>query len=296
MNYNLLENGTTITRIDVSFGNIKALPILPLHLETLVADHNFRLEEIPTLPWTLRVLSICLTGVQCLSGLPNTLEELYVSENPGIGLSSLMLPQNLKVLVADCCELEDLPSVLPSGLVTLSVDGNYLEMLPELPSTLQTLIASNNQLCEVSASVSMLPMLSVLQIHNNLLRCLPPLPGSLRELNCSENHLTRLPMLPESLEVFVFFGNPLVYEILHKRICPQDYINGINRFARFVARERIYNKVRSWMIQRKRLTTHPSFSSTSSFLSVSSCCFVDYLPPSPSATSHTHAEDEFIFL
>jgi hypothetical protein len=315
MDYNLMENGTTITRIDVSFGKIKTLPILPLHLEILVADNNFRLEEIPKLPMSLRVLSICLTSVQCLSGLPPTLEELYVSENPGIQLPAV-LPQNLQILVADCCELEVLP-VLPSCLTTLSVDGNHLEKLPELPSTIQTIIASNNQLLQVSQTpeLSKLRGLSVLYIHNNVLRRLPELPPTLLELNCSENNLKRLPVLPASLQVFVFFGNPLVYEILHKRIRSHEYINRINHFSRFMATEVIRKNVFSWIQQKHAMESvavggggggtwdsysknSSSFSSISSFCSISSSHLIDYPPPPATSTptAMSTPEDEFVFL
>jgi hypothetical protein len=306
MNYNLLENGTTITRIDVSFGKIKSLPILPLNLEILVADNNFRLEEIPKLPLSLRVLSICLTSVQCLSGLPDSLEELYVSENPGIQLSRF-LPRNLRVFVADCCELEVLP-VLPPSLTTLSVDGNHLDILPQLPSTIQTIIASNNQLLNISkeTQISALSELAVLQIHNNVLRRLPELPPKLVELNCSENNLKRLPRLPESLRVFVFFGNPLVYEILHKRICPQDYINRLQRFSRFIAQEVICKTILFWIEKRKQprgklgaldSESNTSFSSMSSFCSISSCYSIDYILPATNIPPPTYtSEDEFVFL
>ena len=311
MNYNLLENGTNITRIDVSFGIITSLPILPLHLEILVADNNLRLEHIPTLPPSLRVLSICMTSVQCLSGLPPTLRELYVSENPGIQLPD-MLPPHLQVFVADCCELESLPPRLPPSLTTLSVDGNYLEILPELPQTIQTIIASNNQLLQVSQTVdfSELRNLKVLYVHNNVLRRLPALPPSMVDLNCSENNLKRLPMLPESLCLFVFFGNPLVYEILHKRIPPQKFINRLQRFSRFMAKEKICKNILLW-VEKKRLTNgnstetwdaysknSSSFSSMSSFCSISSSYSIDYLFPAtlpPTAATST-PEDEFVFL
>jgi hypothetical protein len=310
MDYNLMENGTTITRIDVSFGNIKALPILPLHLEILVADNNFRLEEIPKLPMSLRVLSICMTSVQGLSGLPPTLEELYVTENPGIQLPA-ELPPYLRVLVADCCELEELPQ-LPPRLMTLSVDGNYLEILPELPETIQTIIASNNQLLRLSKTFdfSNLGDLSVLYVHNNVLRRLPSLPPSLVDLNCSENNLKRLPRLPESLQSFVFFGNPLVYEILHKRIRPQEYINGLQRFSRFMAKETICKCLLSWVEKKKfrgghsggwdsytQASSSSPFSSMSSFCSISSFYSIDsLLSATNTGAASCTPDEEFVFL
>ena len=330
MNYNLLENGTTITRIDVSFGILHTLPILPLQLEILVADHNHELEELPSLPQTLRVLSICMTGVQSLTRLPPTLEELYVSDNPGILLPD-ELPSHLQIFVANCCELEDLPPTLPPCLRTLSVDGNYLEILPELPLTLQTIIASNNQLLQVSQTLDLSELceLSVLHVHNNVLRRLPELPPKLVELNCSENNLKRLPRLPESLRSFVYFGNPLDYEILHKRIPPQEYINRLERFSRFMAQEKICTNVWAWTERTRwmdgggggggagaggreatadggkdstwntpsKVVSFSSFSSMSSFCSISSSHSIDYLfTATISPASPCHSDEEFVFL
>lgn len=287
MNYNLLENGNNITRIDISFGNIKALPILPLNLEILHADNNFELECIPVFPIGLRVLSICLTGITYLTGLPNTLEELYVSENPGITIDNL--PSNLKTFIANSCELERVPT-LPEGLLTLMVDGNYLEELPTLPSTIQILIASNNELLLVPVDITNLTELTVLLIQNNVIRWLPPLPHRLKELNCAENNLKRLPMLPETLTDFVFFGNPLIYEFHNKRVSSKDYVNAVNRFVRFMSLSRIRRWIFDYIEKTKDTFIHssnPSFSSMSSFLTVSS------IDPWLSPEYH---EDEFIFI
>jgi Leucine-rich repeat (LRR) protein len=297
MNYNLLENGNNITRIDISFGEIKRMPILPLNLEILIADNNFSLESLSFIPPTLRVLSICLTGIQFLTSLPNTLEELYVSENPGILIDKL--PMNLKIFVANCCELEELP-VLPPRLLDLEVDGNYLEDLPTyLPPTIKTIIASNNQILRISTSIADLNNLSVLMIQNNVIRVLPPMPPYIKELNCAENNLKRLPSLPDSLISVVFFGNPLIYEFDHQRVSSKDYINKINRFVSFyylsILRMRITDFVKkkktpsqsthdNWDAYSKRSF---SLSSMSSFLTVSS---VD-----PWFPSDSH-EDEFVFI
>jgi Leucine-rich repeat (LRR) protein len=266
MNYNLLEDSKSITRIDISFGHIKNLPILPLKLEMLYADNNFELEEIPQLPMCLRVLSICLTGVQELVGLPETLEELYISENPGIYIDKL--PTNLKIFVADLCELEFIPSPLPKSLLTLSLDANYLEKLPELPSDMEVLIVSNNQIVKLSIS-TLPPKLSVLNIKNNLIKSLPsPLPSTLIDFNCSENNLKKIPDLPSSVVSFVFFGNPLVYEF-NKEIKPQDYVNRTNRFIRFMASLTICKCIyRYWLLSR--IKNSPTFSSNVSVFSMSS--------------------------
>jgi hypothetical protein len=291
MNYNLLEKGTSITRIDISFGHIKSLPILPLKLETLYADNNFELEELPKLPMGLRVLSLCLTGIHVLDGLPDSLEELYISENPGITVNQL--PQNLKVFVADLCELESIPSPLPKELLTLSVDANYIEELPELPETLEILVVSNNQLLDLSTS-TLPPRLSVLNMKNNFIKAVPsPLPSTLIDFNCAENNLKRLPDLPTTLGSFVFFGNPLIYEFHNKRIKPQDYINKTNRFMRFMALSRLCRWFYSyWLLNsvKKSPTFSSSMSISSNHSSYASFSSIDRW------TIPDSSEDEFILI
>lgn len=297
MNYNLLENGTTITHIDISFGNIKTIPILPLKLETLYVDNNFDLEELPRFPSTLRILSICLTGVQELVGLPDTLEELYISENPGILVDRL--PPNLRIFIADLCELESIPEPLPKGLVVFSVDANYLEWLPELPETLETLVASNNQILQLPS----LPIgLKVLSIQNNFIKNLPKaLPPTLQDFNCAENYLKRLPWLPELVETFIFFGNPLIYEFHNKRISPKEYVNKTNKFIYLMSLSTIRNWMLRWLYRRFHQATYNAIGGLGSGLGLSSSMCSSYgsfasISSIDRWSIAEHPEDEFIFI
>lgn len=291
MNYNLLENGTTITHIDICFGNIKKVPILPLKLETLYVDNNFDLKELPNIPSTLRILSICLTGIQELVGLPDTLEELYISENPGIQLNSL--PSNLKIFIADLCELESIPDPLPRKLLTLSVDANYLEQLPKLPDTLDTLVVSNNQLSKLPS----LPIgLKILSIQNNFIKNLPKLfPPKLRDFNCAENYLTRIPTLPESLENFVFFGNPLIYEFHNKQFSPKEYVNKINKFIYFMSLSTIRYWMIRWLYRRFHNSTYNAISVFGSSMCSSYGSFAS-ISSTDRWSIAEHPEEEFIFI
>jgi Leucine-rich repeat (LRR) protein len=284
MNYNLIENGTDIIRIDISFGHIKTLPILPLKLEELCADNNFDLEELPALPSTLRILSICLTGVKDLQWLPETLEELYISENPDIHIGTL--PSRLEILFADSCELEMLPH-LPSGLKMLSVDANYLVELEGLPDSLETLVASNNEIIRISTIPT---NLRVALIHNNVIKRLPELPAGLIELNVSENNLRRLPMLPASLFNFVYFGNPLIYEFHHKRMRPRDYVNGVNRFVQMMAVWRLQRWTIANVYRNLLSLASPTYSIASSTSNLSMASLDRW------TLADAHQEDEFIFV
>jgi len=308
MNYNLIDKGPDITRIDISFGSVKKIPILPLKLERLYADNNPELEEFPIMPSTLLVLSICLTGVCVLPPLPKTLEELYISDNPGIIVE--WLPENLKIFVADSCELELLPE-LPSQLTTLSVDNNYLECLPILPETLETLIISNNEFEHLSTPLP--ENLKICLLQNNRLNKLPRLPSTLLELNCSENELSRLPYLPSGLTDFTYFGNPLIYEFHNNRFSKIDYINKINRFVAIFFESVIRDYLYKTITKRKTIPTdfcnkdyivdipyfrnekQVSLKSMSSFCSthsssISLCSLVSIDPWS------LESEDEFVFV
>jgi hypothetical protein len=292
MNYNLIDKGTDITRIDISFGSVKKMPILPLKLEKLYVDNNLDLEELPMLPCTLRVLSICLTAVYKLPPLPETLEELYVSDNPGIIIDSL--PKNLKIFVANSCELESIP-LLPAGLTTLSVDANYLEFLPTLPSTIQTLIASNNELLYLESTF--ISNLSVCMLNNNCLKRLPSfqIPSKLIDLNCAENNLKRLPNIPLGIRNFVWYGNPLIYEFHNKKIKDAEYVNRINRFVEMVALSTIKHFLIR-IIHKKRIEyyKHPFCKSISSLSSSYGSSFS--LSSLGSCSETWNAEEEFVLI
>jgi hypothetical protein len=292
MNYNLLENGPSITRIDISFGHIKTIPILPLKLETLCVDNNFELEEIPKLPYGLLVLSICLTGVQELVGLPDTLEELYISENPGIRIDTF--PKNLKIFVADQCEWESVPEPLPCGLLTLSIDANYIDLLPKLPDSMEILIASNNQLLKLS---TLPPKLSVLNVKNNFIKYLPSsIPSTIVDFNCAENNLKTLPDLPPTIMSFVFFGNPLIYEFNNKRIKPRDEVNITNRFIKMMASSTIRNVIyRYWLSSRIKKNQTFSMTFSNSSMSSNHSSYSSFSSIDRWTLSDT-SEDEFIII
>ena len=281
MNYNSLTDASHIKRIDVSFGSIKQLPILPLNLEIFIADDNPELEFDPicppTLPSTIRILSLCLTGITIIGDwLPNTLEELYLSDNPGITLPH-KLPRFLSTLVANSCELEEFTTELPPSLLTLSLDGNYLQEIQSvLPNRLHTLVVSNNFL----ETLPHLPSsLQTLNINNNQLEILPNIPENITYLNCAENHIKRFPMLPNTLiqAKFIWFGNPLIYEFHNKRIGVVEYINKTNRFIELVCGICIKNLLYG-LIERKRKVPIKNIKTSMSSVSSLSCYSLESTP------------------
>ena len=133
----------------------------------------------------------------------------------------------IKYINCSGCNLTELPTILPSGLIGLYCENNLLTYLPELPYTLQKLRCDYNNLCklpelpttldELCCSYNKLSELPVLgdemyytlkymSIHNSRLRklicnnnrltVLPAIPCSLYHLECKNNLLTQLPQLP----------------------------------------------------------------------------------------------------
>ena len=291
MNYNSLTDASHIKRIDVSFGSIKQLPILPLNLEIFIADDNPELELdpicTPKLPSTIRILSICLTGITIIGDwLPDTLEELYISDNPGIILPQ-KLPRSLSTLVANSCDLEEFTTELPPSLLTLSIDGNYLQEINSiLPNGLNTLVASNNFLEQLPSLPS---SLQTLIINNNQLEFIQTIPDNITHLNCAENNIKRLPTLPNTLKQeyskLILFGNPLIYEFHNRRIRIAEYINKTNRFVELFCSIRIKNFLSTLVERKHHFKTYRvslsslscySFTSCSSLLSSPSYVDIDH--------------------
>lgn len=286
MNYNLIEKGTDITRIDISFGSVKKLPILPLKLEKLYADNNPELEEFPIIPSTLLILSICLTGVSVLPPLPNTLQELYISDNPGIIVQ--WLPDSLKIFIANSCELDYIPE-LPSELITLSVDANYLEKLPRLPNTLKTLVASNNELDHLSTCLP--NELTICLVQNNVLKTLPSLPHTLLELNCAENCLSMLPHIPPKIVTFIYFGNPLLYDF-HEKTNIIEKLNNIHMFVKKRALSTISQFIYSIVSNKRKMKKQIYTNSSNSLCSLSSIISIDPW----TFDAEEEEEEEFILI
>ena len=91
-------------------------------------------------------------------------------------------------------------------IITLSIAGNNLTNLPDLPPNLQELYCYENKLI----SLPKLPItLNKLSCANNELTDLPNLPQNLQGLFCNHNKLVILPELPLTLEALFCHNNQL---------------------------------------------------------------------------------------
>jgi len=104
---------------------------------------------------------------------------------------------------------------LPPNLQELYCYNNNLTSLPDLPATLNILSCANNQLTNLPV---LSPNLQKLFCHNNNILFLPRLPPNLTSLFCNNNKLKVLPELPESIippsdQITTFFlcdNNPFI--------------------------------------------------------------------------------------
>jgi hypothetical protein len=102
--------------------------------------------------------------------------------------------------------LTSLPAHLPTGLIQLYIESEFLSAPPNLPVGLQDLIYFSSSL----TSLPILPSgLKTLNCSSNLLTTLPTLPSGLLVLNCGGNQLSALPALPAGLTDLLCSINPL---------------------------------------------------------------------------------------
>uniref|UniRef100_A0A6C0H5V2 Leucine-rich repeat protein n=1 Tax=viral metagenome TaxID=1070528 RepID=A0A6C0H5V2_9ZZZZ len=84
-----------VDEINVSFNNLRSLPVLPEKLQTLCCSYN-NLTSLPILPENLKYLSCSYNNLTSLPVLPENLERLYCYNN---NLTSLpVLPEKLEIL------------------------------------------------------------------------------------------------------------------------------------------------------------------------------------------------------
>lgn len=118
------------------------------------------------------------------------------------------IPENVKKLDCEICNLLSLPNDLPDSIEVLMCDENNLTKLPDkLPNSLKVLNCSRNKL--VSITENLPDSLKELSCINNKLTSLPKLPDNLEILNCSRNSLSRLPELPKNLKQLSCYWNNL---------------------------------------------------------------------------------------
>ena len=93
-----------------------------------------------------------------------------------------------------------------SLITKLDYSSQGLNVLPELPDSLQELYCRDNQL---QVLPELPDSLQYLYCYDNQLEVLPDLPDSLQQLNCFNNQLQVLPDLPDSLQYLYCDNNPI---------------------------------------------------------------------------------------
>jgi Leucine-rich repeat (LRR) protein len=166
---------------------VLTLENLPI-LRQLILQNN-PIEEIDSLPQSLRILDMSDNRLARLGPLPAGLVTLDVSHNQFRELPQL--PSSLELLDASINQLRSLPSLSHiNALRTLNLNGNSIEVLPFLPDSIEQLDVGNNQLREISN----LPASAFsINLINNKLSTLPELPVLRGELNLAINEFEEMP-------------------------------------------------------------------------------------------------------
>lgn len=249
MNYNLLNNSKEIKRIDVTYASIRSLPILPLHLEELWADDNEDLLELPeTLPSNLRVMSLCLTGIRNIDTVwPYRLEQLYISDNPGIILNAF--PPRLKIFSGNSCEFNNLPP-FPDTLLHISIANNNLIILPCLPPSLEYLNIANNKIKKIP---KMPNTVDTFICCNNNISTFVNISTNLITFHCTNNKIIKFPDLPLKLTIqqpskitFICWENPLIYDF-NSSYNQISFINRVNHFVEIYSIRKIQYWYRTYL-------------------------------------------------
>jgi len=141
-----------------------------------------------------------------LDSLPETIEEINISNTKITYIPSLSRFTNLKKLNCSYNKLTQLPE-LPFTLTHLYCYYNKLTVLPKLPSILTDLRCYTNN---ISYLQEFPPTLTCLDCDNNKLLYLPELPSTLNALICYNNQLTLLPELPSTLKYLYSTHNPFI--------------------------------------------------------------------------------------
>ena len=198
VNYNKLselpEIPDSVANLDVSFNAIRSLNNLSSSLKSLNLRHN-ELSHIPKLPDNLEVFD-CSEN-QNLKGLP-------------------ILPDNIKMLYLNDCNIFEFPNELPKKLTILECAENKLSKLPKLPKTLTELDCSYNLLKKMTNLPESLILISG---QDNFLSEIPSLPSKLIKLNLQNNKITgKVSLKSEFLAEVNLSNNSIEYIEFHSNI------------------------------------------------------------------------------
>ncbi|KAI8500222.1 Leucine rich repeat containing 47 [Branchiostoma belcheri] len=171
---NFLEiSRTCMSELSEDLGNLTALQNLILH--------SNKLTHLPNSVGKLQQVKVLDVSQNELESLPDTIGQMA----------------SLRILNVSCNHLKQLPELGQlEHLAHLDVSHNQLEHLPDdmykPDSLLAELHAGSNSLTEISAEISVLPALKVLDMSENRITEVPAqlsACGKLKELNLKENPL-----------------------------------------------------------------------------------------------------------
>jgi hypothetical protein len=149
------------------------------------------LSLLENLPQSLEVLQIT-------EELHGDLDFSVISERQMGKLTSIVLPQGEVTSIMG----------LPTNLVKLECPNNFLTLLENLPTTLETLNISYNYVEKIN--IGALQVLHTLNISHNRIKKLENPPASLRELRCDNNELGALDLKGvEHLDLLNVSNNPI---------------------------------------------------------------------------------------
>ena len=130
---------------------------------------------IPALPATLNYLNVAYCPLQFLPQLPAAMESLHMN-NCGISTLPPSLPPNLQFLGISGNSINSVPP-LPSTLTYLICDNNNIAFIPSLPQGLLFLDCRNNEPANIHTFLPQLPnSLQSLMAAANDIFCLPNIP------------------------------------------------------------------------------------------------------------------------
>lgn len=180
--YNL--NKSPLETLSVNYNNLTELPEIPDSVTNLDVSFN-AIRSLNNLSSSLKFLNLRDNIISYIPKLPDNLEVFDCSENQTLkGLP--ILPDSIKMLYINDCNIFELPKELPKELSILECAKNKLNKLPKLPKTLTELDCSFN-----------------------LLKKMTNLPESLIEINAQDNFLSEIPSLPSKLVYLTLRNNKI---------------------------------------------------------------------------------------
>lgn len=211
--------------LDVSSNtSLTTIAPLPLTLYSFKAGNCPNL-TVPFLHTGLELIDLQNSNLTSIPTLPNTVETLFLSNNPLTNIPLGSLPNSVKDLAIGNCNLSQLP-VLPPNLDYLSCIQNNISSISNLPSSLTKLFASNNpslttvtnlpdsmvnvylENCAISF-IDSFPTFcsSALKLSNNNLTSIPNFPQNVFDIRLDNNNITTVPPFPSTLTIFSMENN-----------------------------------------------------------------------------------------